>query len=57
MTTEFRRFEILLPLQFNDGRKIPPERFALGATVWSEFLLMSPTRARTGLFFPPGKSG
>lgn len=24
----FRRFEILLPLQFNDGRKVPDEHFA-----------------------------
>ena len=28
MTTGFRRFEILLPLQFNDGRKVPPDLFA-----------------------------
>ena len=27
MTTEYRRFEILLPLQFNDGRKVPPDHF------------------------------
>jgi hypothetical protein len=25
MSTEFRRFEILLPLQFNDGKPIPEE--------------------------------
>src|SRR5262245_634345 len=25
MSTEFRRFEILLPLQFNDGKPVPDE--------------------------------
>ncbi len=28
MSNKLRRFEILLPLQFNDGRDIPPERLA-----------------------------
>ena len=25
MTSKLRRFEILFPLQFNDGREVPPE--------------------------------
>jgi hypothetical protein len=28
MSTTFRRFEILLPLRFNDGRPIPPDLIA-----------------------------
>ena len=28
MNSKLRRFEILLPLQFNDGREIPPEFLA-----------------------------
>ena len=28
MSSKLRRFEILLPLQFNDGRDIPPELLA-----------------------------
>lgn len=28
MSTSFRRFEILLPLQFNDGRAVPDELIA-----------------------------
>lgn len=28
MSSRWRRFEILLPLQFNDGREIPPEWLA-----------------------------
>lgn len=28
MSNKLRRFEILLPLQFNDGREIPPEWLA-----------------------------
>ncbi|MBA3787036.1 MAG: hypothetical protein H0X15_16115, partial [Acidobacteria bacterium] len=28
MNSKLRRFEILLPLQFNDGRDIPPEWLA-----------------------------
>lgn len=28
MSSKLRRFEILLPLQFNDGREIPPEWLA-----------------------------
>ena len=28
MNSKLRRFEILLPLQFNDGREIPPEWLA-----------------------------
>ena len=28
MNSKLRRFEILLPLQFNDGREIPGERLA-----------------------------
>ena len=28
MSSRLRRFEILLPLQFNDGREIPPEWLA-----------------------------
>ena len=28
MAGSFRRFEILLPLQFNDGGKVPEEHFA-----------------------------
>lgn len=28
MNNKLRRFEILLPLQFNDGRDIPPEWLA-----------------------------
>ena len=28
MSSRWRRFEVLLPLQFNDGREIPPERLA-----------------------------
>ena len=28
MNNKLRRFEILLPLQFNDGREIPPEWLA-----------------------------
>ena len=25
MSSKWRRFEVLLPLQFNDGREVPPE--------------------------------
>lgn len=25
MSSKWRRFEVLLPLQFNDGRDVPPE--------------------------------
>ena len=28
MNNKLRRFEILLPLQFNDGREVPPEWLA-----------------------------
>ena len=28
MSSKWRRFEILLPLQFNDGREVPPEWLA-----------------------------
>src|SRR6266540_1149861 len=28
MSSRWRRFEVLLPLQFNDGRDVPPERLA-----------------------------
>ncbi len=28
MSNKLRRFEILLPLQFNDGREVPPEWLA-----------------------------
>ena len=28
MSSEWRRFEVLLPLQFNDGREVPPEWLA-----------------------------
>ena len=28
MSRKFRRFEVLLPLQFNDGRDVPPEWLA-----------------------------
>ena len=28
MSSNWRRFEVLLPLQFNDGRDVPPERLA-----------------------------
>jgi hypothetical protein len=28
MSTSFRRFEILLPLRFNDGRPVPDELIA-----------------------------
>jgi hypothetical protein len=28
MNSRWRRFEVLLPLQFNDGRVVPPERLA-----------------------------
>ncbi len=28
MSSELRRFEILLPLQFNDGREVSPEMLA-----------------------------
>jgi len=28
MSSSWRRFEVLLPLQFNDGREIPPEWLA-----------------------------
>ena len=28
MSSKWRRFEVLLPLQFNDGREVPPERLA-----------------------------
>ena len=28
MTSKWRRFEVLLPLQFNDGRQVPPEWLA-----------------------------
>lgn len=29
MSNRWRRFEVLLPLQFNDGREIPPEWLAV----------------------------
>jgi len=28
MPSSWRRFEVLLPLQFNDGRDVPPEWLA-----------------------------
>ncbi|CAN5546866.1 hypothetical protein BH18ACI1_BH18ACI1_14270 [soil metagenome] len=28
MNNKLRRFEILLPLQFNDGREVPPDWLA-----------------------------
>ena len=28
MSSNWRRFEVLLPLQFNDGREIPPDWLA-----------------------------
>ncbi|MBU4272312.1 MAG: hypothetical protein KKE86_06500 [Planctomycetes bacterium] len=28
MSSNWRRFEVLLPLQFNDGREVPPEWLA-----------------------------
>ena len=28
MSSKWRRYEVLLPLQFNDGRDVPPERLA-----------------------------
>jgi len=28
MASKWRRFEVLLPLQFNDGRQVPPEWLA-----------------------------
>ena len=28
MSRKFRRFEVLLPVQFNDGREVPPEWIA-----------------------------
>ncbi len=28
MSSKWRRFEVLLPLQFNDGREVPPEWIA-----------------------------
>jgi hypothetical protein len=28
MSSKWRRFEVLLPLQFNDGRSVPPEWIA-----------------------------
>ncbi|MCI0361249.1 MAG: hypothetical protein L0211_22435 [Planctomycetaceae bacterium] len=28
MASKWRRFEVLLPLQFNDGREVPPEWLA-----------------------------
>ena len=28
MSNKWRRFEVLLPLQFNDGREVPPEWIA-----------------------------
>ena len=30
MSTKWRRFEVLLPRQFNDGRDVPPEWIAQG---------------------------
>jgi hypothetical protein len=31
MTSRWRRFEVMLPLQFNDGRTVPPEWIAEAA--------------------------
>ena len=31
MSSKWRRFEVLLPLQFNDGREVPPEWLAESA--------------------------
>ena len=28
MSSNWRRFEVLLPLRFNDGREVPPEWLA-----------------------------
>jgi hypothetical protein len=28
MTSKWRRYEVLLPIQFNDGREVPPEWLA-----------------------------
>jgi hypothetical protein len=31
MSTKWRRFEVMLPRQFNDGRDVPPEWLSLAA--------------------------
>jgi hypothetical protein len=31
MSTKWRRFEVMLPRQFNDGREVPPEWLSLAA--------------------------
>jgi hypothetical protein len=31
MSTKWRRFEVMLPRQFNDGRDVPPEWISLAA--------------------------
>jgi hypothetical protein len=31
MSTKWRRFEVMLPRQFNDGREVPPEWISLAA--------------------------
>ena len=31
MSTKWRRFEVMLPRQFNDGRVVPPEWISLAA--------------------------
>jgi hypothetical protein len=37
MSSRLRRFEILLPLQFNDGSDVPPEWFGGAANELREY--------------------
>lgn len=37
MTTKWRRFEVMLPRQFNDGRPVPPEWISLAVLEIGDF--------------------
>ena len=38
MSSKWRRFEVLLPLQFNDGRDVPTEWLVVRAAISSDLL-------------------
>jgi hypothetical protein len=39
MSTKWRRFEVMLPRQFNDGRDVPPEWISLAALEIGDHIL------------------
>ncbi len=48
MSRKFRRFEVLLPVQFNDGREVPPEWIA-EAVLYPDLQVEDMTKARRQL--------